>query len=276
MRVKSVLNNSALIAQDIYQNDVVLVGKGIAFGKKVGSFIDPKSAERRFGAEKDESSNLLDLLKQVPSHYFEIASNIISYASEQLKKKFDKHIYITMTDHISCAVERYNENIIINNGLLSEISLLYPEEYRLAIWALEYVNTELDIRLPSDEAGFIAFHIINASGECGSVQAVKKIMQIVKDISGIVIDHYHLNLARQSLDYTRFLTHLKYFAFRRLNAETYNDDFPIFPDNHPLHERTAPCIEKICCYCKQELKSPLSASEAFYLKIHIYRLVSKI
>ena len=53
--------------------------------------------------------------------------------------------------------------MMIKNELLNEIRRVHKKEYKVALWALEFLNRKLKIELPEDEAGFIALHFINAS-----------------------------------------------------------------------------------------------------------------
>lgn len=46
--IKRVLNHNAVIAQNNKNVDILLFGKGIAFGKKVGDAIPPSSIEKVF------------------------------------------------------------------------------------------------------------------------------------------------------------------------------------------------------------------------------------
>ncbi|WP_330847948.1 CAT RNA binding domain-containing protein, partial [Streptococcus suis] len=45
MIIKRVLNHNAVIAQNNKNVDILLFGKGIAFGKKVGDAVPPSSIE---------------------------------------------------------------------------------------------------------------------------------------------------------------------------------------------------------------------------------------
>ena len=46
--INKILNNNVIIATHASYKEVVLIGKGIGFGKKSGEEITPKSAEKIF------------------------------------------------------------------------------------------------------------------------------------------------------------------------------------------------------------------------------------
>lgn len=73
----------------------------------------------------------------------------------------------------------------------------------------------------------IALHIVNASQGGYNLNKTYQITHIVQDILNIVRLHFGLVYDENSLNYTRFVTHLQYFAQRMLNEEIPNtgDDF---------------------------------------------------
>ncbi len=56
--------------------------------------------------------------------YMELSEKIIQYAKHKLGKKLNDSIYISLTDHIHFAIERYNLNLPIKNELLWETNSL--------------------------------------------------------------------------------------------------------------------------------------------------------
>ena len=67
MRLKKAFNNNALLALDENEEEVIVMGKGIAFGKKSGDRIDESLIQKKFVFDKSElneglTSNLVTLL----------------------------------------------------------------------------------------------------------------------------------------------------------------------------------------------------------------------
>ena len=67
------------------------------------------------------------------------------------------------------ALERYKKGIVLQNRMLWEIQKFYPKEYLLGSEVLSYLNQELNVNLPEEEAGNIAFHIVNAQIDATAV-----------------------------------------------------------------------------------------------------------
>lgn len=53
------------------------------------------------------------LLREIPSEYFLVCSEIIDYAKDTLKKTLNDNIYLTLTDHVNFSIERKNKDLNI-------------------------------------------------------------------------------------------------------------------------------------------------------------------
>lgn len=110
-------------------------------------------------------------------------------ARKGLDKELNDGIYITLTDHINYAIERYLQGINVQNPLLWEIRQFYQEEYKIAAEALKIINQKLMVNLSEDEVGFIALHFVNAELN-SEMEEVTQITKIIQEILNIV--RYHL------------------------------------------------------------------------------------
>ena len=97
----------------------------------------------------------------------------------------------------------------IKNALLWEIKRLYKEEFMCGVEAIRIIQDKLNIHLPEDEAGFIAMHIVNAELN-EEMPNVIQITKLIQDILNIVKYHFQIDLDEESLNYFRFVTHLKF------------------------------------------------------------------
>ena len=122
----------------------------------------------------------------MPIEHVQIANEIISFAKVSLGKKLNDNIFLTLTDHISYAIERYNNGIPIKNALLWEIKRFYNHEFLIGKESLNMIKNKLGIDLPEDEAGFIALHIVNAELDMAQVSQVSEMTKIIQNITNIV------------------------------------------------------------------------------------------
>ncbi len=154
VNIKRILNNNAVISIKEKQ-EVIIIGRGIAFNKRVGDHINEQLIDKIFTLENEDTmKKFKTLIAGMPIDYMEISEKIIAYAKMKLGKKLNDSIYIHLTDHIHFAIQRYKNNLPIKNGLLWEIRQLYKDEYEVGLEALNMVCEQFGVILPEDEAGF--------------------------------------------------------------------------------------------------------------------------
>ena len=212
---------------DEQNKELVIMGRGIAFQKRPGDVVEQEKVEKIFKLDnKDISEKFKTLLYDIPLEYMEISEAIINYAKDTLGKKLNESIYVSLTDHIVFAIERSKKGLLITNALLWEIKRIYKDEFDIGLKAIEKINNKIGIKLPEDEAGFIAMHIVNAELN-EEMPNVVNITKLIQDVLNIVKYHFKIDIDEDSLNYFRFLTHLKFFAQRLFSGTSLGskDDF---------------------------------------------------
>ncbi|WP_078410017.1 BglG family transcription antiterminator LicT [Priestia abyssalis] len=276
MKIAKVINNNVISVFNEHNEELVIMGRGIAFQKRPGDAVDEDKIEKVFKLDnKDVSEKFKTLLYEVPMEYMEVSEEIINGAKTKLGKKLNESIYVSLTDHIHFAVERNQKGLDIKNALLWEIKRLYKDEFSVGKEALSIIESKLGVTLPEDEAGFIAMHIVNAelNEEMPNIVNITKVMQ---DILNIVKYHFKIAFDEESLNYYRFVTHLKFFA-QRLLSETYmenKDDF-LFEAVKNKHPEAYECTRKISDYINKQYNHELTDEEKLYLTIHIERVTNR-
>ena len=102
MKIGKIFNNNAVMAKDNNNREIVLIGCGLAFKKKVGDEIDEALIEKTFTLkEKDTFEKFKMLLEDIPTEQISLCYDIIEYAKNNLKCNINDYIYVTLTDHIS-------------------------------------------------------------------------------------------------------------------------------------------------------------------------------
>ncbi|WP_026693069.1 BglG family transcription antiterminator LicT [Peribacillus kribbensis] len=276
MKIAKVINNNVVSVLDDQNKELVLMGRGIAFQKKSGDLVDETRIEKIFRLDnRDMSEKFKMLLYDIPLEYMEVSEEIIQYAKESLGKKLNDSIYVALTDHINFAIERSKTGMQITNALLWEIKRIYKEEYSIGKAALNKIDRKLGISLPEDEAGFIAMHIVNAELN-EEMPNVVNMTNLIQDILNIVKYHFKIEINEESLNYFRFLTHLRFFAqrlFSNINLES-QDDF-LYEMVKEKHKETFLCTRKIQEYIEKTYNQELTKEEMGYLTIHIERVVKR-
>ena len=273
MTVEKVINNNIVSAYDETGREVVVTGRGIGFGVRAGAVIDNSKIEKVFRIKSQGvAEQFKELLANMPLEHAQISNDIISYAKSTLKLKLNQSIYVTLTDHINFAIERYQKGINLENALLWEIKRFYPQEYGLGRYAIDLIRERLHVSLPEDEAGFIALHFVNA--EYGTdIRDALHFPNQMKDILDIVTRELGIRLDEGSLHYERFITHVKFLLQRVYRKELLPDEESELAEMmKKKYPKEYACSEKIADYIEEAAGCRLSAEEIMYLSIHIRRI----
>ena len=276
MKIAKVINNNVISVMDEQNKELVIMGRGIAFQKRPGDVVEQEKVEKIFKLDnKDISEKFKTLLYDIPLEYMEISEAIINYAKDTLGKKLNESIYVSLTDHIVFAIERSKKGLLITNALLWEIKRIYKDEFDIGLKAIEKINNKIGIKLPEDEAGFIAMHIVNAELN-EEMPNVVNITKLIQDVLNIVKYHFKIDIDEDSLNYFRFLTHLKFFAQRLFGGTSLvsKDDF-LYEMMKEKYKDAFVCVKKIRDYIQKEHGQDLTKEEMAYLAIHIERVVNR-
>jgi beta-glucoside operon transcriptional antiterminator len=274
MLISKIFNNNVVLAVAEDENEVILMGRGIAFQKKAGDLIDESKVDKKF--VHGLSNKLTELLKDIPQPHLDLADEIIHNAKSQLSVKLSDYIYLTLTDHLDFAITRIQQGQILTNPLLWEIRKIYPKEYKIGLQAVGMVKEKLGIVLPDDEAGSIALHLVNAQNGSQEMDQTIEITKMVQDILQIVKYHFGIDLDEDSINYSRFVVHLRFFGQRLLEKQTNphenNELFEVVKEKYPT---VYGCVEIINRYVKKATDICLSKSEMVYLMLHIHRVADR-
>ena len=270
MKILKVFNNNSVAAISDDLGDIILTGSGIGFQKKAGDLVDETKIEKTYLFKDDQKKRFEQSIAEVPAVYYEISHNIVSKAVKDLKVDFSGEIFISISDHLSFSVKRKKENIYLPNIILNETKIIYKEEYKVGLWALDYIENKIGIRLDEDEAGYLALHLVNFSLSNNANNAMK-IVTLTKEVLNLIKKTMKVELEEDSIGYTRISTHLKFLAERifRDDASSVVDTTSDIREMLKEDARLALCINRIVKLIKERYNYDLSPDEQTYLCIHI-------
>lgn len=270
LKILKVFNNNSVAAISDDLGDIILTGSGIGFQKKAGDLVDETKIEKTYLFKDDQKKRFEQSIAEVPAVYYEIAHKIVSKAVKDLKVDFSGEIFIAISDHLSFAVKRKKENIYLPNIILNETKIIYKEEYKVGLWALDYIENKIGIRLDEDEAGYLALHLVNFSLSNNANNAMK-IVTLTKEVLNLIKKTMKVELEEDSIGYTRISTHLKFLAERIFRDDASSVVDTTFDIREMLKEdaRLALCINRIVKLIKERYNYDLSPDEQTYLCIHI-------
>lgn len=273
MKIEKVLNNNVAVARSENGSEIIIMGRGIAFKAKYGDKVDENRIEKVYTmAEKSLFDRFQQMISNIPMSHMLLSERIINYAKLELGKKLNDSIYVTLPDHISAAILRYNEGIILKNPLLWDIKSFYKDEYCIGLKANQVVKEETGVEFLEDEAAFIAMHFVNAQlGE--QMNDVYYITYVMQEICSIVKTHFNMDFDEEALDYYRFITHLKFFAQRIKNNVHYDDENEdLLQVMRYKYKKAFICAKKIDKFVNQKYQYSLSGEDLLYMTVHIARI----
>lgn len=278
MIIEKVLNNNVVIVKDEKNIEKIVMGRGLAFKKKVGDEFYESKIDKVFTLSNKEALNKFqELIVDIPIEHIELAEEIISHVKTDKGKKLNEIVYISLVDHIYTSIIRFLDGIIVTNVLLWEIRRFYPEEFSIGLNALDMIEKRFNVRLPEDEAGFIALHLVNAEIDEDGMQDVYHITKLMQEIVNIVKYKFNIVFDENSVYYYRFITHLKFFAQRIINKNTYEDenDDDLLEVIKNKYINSYDCVKSISEFILKKYNYILSNEEKLYLTIHIERVIYK-
>lgn len=276
--IHKVINNNVVSILDEEGKEQIVMGKGIAFQKRSGEELDESLINKRFYLKDSNANERFErIISEIPSEYLSTGSEIVELAKLTLNKNLNESLIISLTDHIYTTVQRYKDGISLTNPLLWEIKRYYEPEYEIALKTLEIISEKFGVNLPEDEAGFITVHIVDSEMENCTIDDVNQITKFIQDICSIVKYFFNVDFDTKSVNYYRFITHIKFFAQRVIlkNAYLASSDDSLYEIIKEKYINAYNCVLKIEDYISKNYSYEISNEEKLYLMIHIERVVYK-
>lgn len=270
-RVIKVLNNNGVLVYDMKrQEEAILLGSGIGFGKRVNERFERDENTKRYTiVDREEKKRTgRQVLSGMDPEFLELAGKIVELAKGELGA-LNPNILIPLADHLAVAVERMQTGILLKNPFHGDIRVLYPEEYQIALKSRDMVYETSGCLLCEDEVGYIALHI-RAGRVDEKLEESLKLVTLLRMIVTMVEENMELKLDPHSFMFERFMAHLRYLVVRIRDGEPIALDMDEyartqFPQSYKLAQR-------ICERLGEELHMPVPREAVGHLGIHIERL----
>lgn len=272
-RVKKVLNHNTVIGIGCEDNqEYLIMGKGVGFGKKVSEQIQERPEDTVYSLqESTERGAAKELVNSVPPVYLEITAELLKEA-EYVFGKIDRRILFPLADHIAYAVSRVKNNEQISNPLTEDIRVLFYMEYKVAKTARTILKERLNVEIDDDEVGYIALHIHSAI-EDAKVSDAMQMALAVRECISLIETEIGRPIGVMSLSYNRLMNHIRYMVARTMSGEqlkvNMNDYMGVkFPQAFQM-------AKAICKKIEKNLKCELNEVEIGYLAMHIERVTNE-
>ena len=218
--------NNNVVSVEFDGKESILFGKGIGFGKKSGDLKEKGTQYEKIFFIEDEQNrkNFNELVSRNDEKFVGLCEELICDISNSLDEELSENIHIGLIDHISIAIKRLADGEVIENPFLVEIETLYAVEFGLAKEMAIKLEAQTEVFIPDGEVGLIALHIHSARNN-GKLSNTIKYAYIGNSVVETVEDLMQIEIDRKSLDYARFLTHLRFAMERILKDIKVENDF---------------------------------------------------
>jgi transcriptional antiterminator len=271
-QIIKILNNNVILAlENESHQEMILVSKGIGFGKKENTVIqltDEKIEKKFLAFDEKMKKEYFQLINQIDGKVIGVSEEIIAKA-EQVLGELNPHIHIVLTDHIGFALDRIHMGMEINNPFLYEIKMLYEEEFVMGKAAAELIHRNLNMHICEGEIGFIALHLHSAR-QNKKISETMKNTRLLKELMEMIQTEISVPIGDQDLTYTRLMNHLK-GMIKRLEEGKFIEN-PFLKDLKKQFKESFRIAKKLGQHIQESKDAVLPESELGYMAIHIERI----
>jgi len=278
LKVVQSLNQNALLVNND-GNECIVVGKGIGFGKKRGDVVESKQ-DIKFYKMVPDQDGIKESIADIDDQSLQMAEKVAIYAERFLNKEFTGNFILSLAGHIQYLEEKYRDHVEIPEPFHYELKYLYPTEYRIAEWAINYLQEEFNMEMPTAEVSFFTLHFVNGLVESGSVKNVVELSDILNETIEIIERETGEVMDRETISFSRFIIHLRYFVIRSLSRThkrdtNENSDFKkIYDLTFEMYPREKQIIKKIKKQLYADHGIEFENYEDFYLLLHLVRIMN--
>lgn len=269
-------NNAVQVSGEKTGAELILMGKGLGFGAKTGMSISPADTriEKRFTLDDPQAQKHYQvLLEQVDSKVLDVSQDIIALISQEFgTEELNEQVFIALPSHIQFALHRLNSHMEIVNPFLYEIQALHSREFALAKKASELISNSFQIEVPETEVGFLAMHIQSAVCHI-SLGNIVKLTHLIQETVHLIESETGIKVPRDSIDYIRLITHLRFALERLLDGKISPNPFAIKLKKTLTSEYRL--AQKIAIHIEERLGLSVPEDEVGYIVMHLYRLLQQ-
>ena len=274
LKIMKIFSNNVVLCKNIAENtEMIAVGSGIGFNKKNNEELSSENIDKLYQPidEKDmryfnEISNSID------NELIGIVEESMKIIDDELEGKLSSNFHITMLSHITFAIERAKYGTIIKNPFLEEIKMLYFQEYSISERFINDLNSKLENKLVKDEIGFISMHV-HAAIRGVKVSETSEQLKLIYDLIKIIENELGQRIDKESPDFVRLLTHLK-FAVNRIKNNIKIENI-LLPEIKIKLKKYYKVAKKVALFAKREYFLEFTEDEIGYITIHLDKIKSK-
>ncbi len=280
MKVVQSLNQNALLVMNNKGEEVVALGRGIGFGKKRGDLIDSDGISRIFTVQSTANEKrILETLKSIDNEIYVIAEDVVDLGEKLLDKKLNETFIFTIAKHIQFAIERDREEPIEYSPFEYQLRYLYPDEYKASEEVIKFINEKYHLNMKIQEISFFTLHFVNGMIDSEDFNDILKLSELLNKIISFIDIESGNRLKRDSIDYSRFIVHLRYFLIRTLSKSQEDKKDPRMSEllsiTKEMYLEETALLEKLKKKLSSDNQLSFGVDEDLYLLLHLVRILRR-
>jgi len=270
--IKRIYNNNIVMAVDDAHEEVIATGAGVGYLTSRGQVVNESKVERVFRMTGLAKSGGFRVLLELPYEVLSATTTLSTGLKRRHGLSLTPALEVALADHFAQALKRVETGEPIYNPMLWETKLSYPTEFAIALEVLEDLHEALGVRLPLDEAGFVAMHLASA-GLVGDPARALTLGRALHDVIEMVEQDLGISLNTDGASTTRFLTHVKFVIQRLTHNKAFAGSFDeIFQTLKRQYPDTYTCARHLGGYLQGQFATTVTEEEELYLMLHLRRL----
>lgn len=272
---RKVLNNNVVITVDAAGRERVLMGRGLGFGLKPETPIDPAKVEKTFVLDaSSDSAQAQQLLRDAPYEVVESVMRGVEVAERRLGRDLGRRLPLAVIDHVQFVLERLDAGVRIPSTSMPELRILHPDEFGAAQAMADAIAASLGRDLPAEEAVFLTMHLLNATRDEPNGTAAL-LFRRVQHVVATVERGLGVTLDLDDPNYARFILHVQFLLQRLVNrAMLASGDTSFFEFAARSYPRSYAIAQDVKAYVLAATGSALTDEELLYLIVHVERLAT--
>lgn len=264
------INNNVALALDSAGKEIIVFGRGIGFPAMPYELTDLSKVQRTF---YDIKSNYVELAAALPEELVLLAADIVELARCDLDCDLNPNLPITLADHLSFSIERFQAGMVLQSPLAYDVAHFYPAEMALGRQALDIIRERKGIELPESEAASIALHLVNGEMENNDMHATLTSTKVIGDVTEIIEKTLKITLDTSGFNFSRFAMHIRYLLQRmQQGTQEVNGMSSAMRQLIREYPDVYYCTMKVAAYFSKQCQLECNDDEMLYLFMHINRL----
>lgn len=271
--VTRVHNNNVVSGVEPDGREVVLLGKGVGYGRKPGDEVSASGGQRFVSDATYRAAQLAELLAGATWEEAGVAHQLADLAQARLNLPVTQAVLLPLLDHLVFAVKRAKAGIEIEFPLKWEVAQLYPDESAVGRRCVAMTNHALGIRLQPDEWVAFALHFVNLRWSRGELAGAPAWADIIGTTFAALERQWGSSIDRDSMGAARFVTHLRYLMVRAAENRQLDDaSMDLMATIWRSQPETADTAIHLGATIGERLGLALTGDEVAYLALHVGRL----